>query len=256
VSGAILSIDREGKLRIEQGLLKPEDKARFARAAKAAQRIATSKGPRIHSAVLARRLAAHRTLGVQVALCEQPTVALVAITHRLALSTFYGLLYGSGSAIRVKPEAADVRSYGQDVEKSKALTSLAEHREELQRELPPDADHLMPWLLKQPEAGVLKVLACCVALTADGVHADDSPHAIDALARAAQLDMRQWWSATADSYFGSVSKARILEVVREAISPDVATALSDLKKSALAKAAEERLAGKGWLPSSLRVNAS
>jgi ParB family chromosome partitioning protein len=68
--------------------------------------------------------------------------------------------------------------------------------------------------------------------------------------------MRQWWSATAESYFGSVSKARILEVVREAISPDVATALSDLKKSALAKAAEERLAGKGWLPSSLRVNAS
>jgi ParB family chromosome partitioning protein len=65
-----------------------------------------------------------------------------------------------------------------------------------------------------------------------------------------------WWSATAESYFCSVSKARILEVVREAISPDVAAALSDLKKSALAKAAEERLAGKGWLPSSLRVNAT
>ena len=40
------------------------------------------------------------------------------------------------------------------------------------------------------------------------------------------------------------------------ISPDVAAALSDLKKSALAKAAEERLAGKGWLPASLRVNAT
>jgi ParB family transcriptional regulator, chromosome partitioning protein len=256
VSGVILSIDREGKLRIERGLLKPEDKARFVRAAKAAQRVATSKGPRIHSAALARRLAAHRTLGVQVALCEQPAVALVAITHRLALSTFYGLAYGSGSAIRVKPEATDVRGYGEDLEKSKALTSLAERREELQRELPPDANELLPWLLKQPEAGVLKVLACCVALTADGVHADDSPHAIDALAQAAQLDMRQWWSATAESYFGSVSKARILDVVREAISPDVAAALSDLKKSALAKAAEERLAGKGWLPSSLRVTAS
>jgi ParB family transcriptional regulator, chromosome partitioning protein len=256
VSGAILSIDREGKLRIERGLLKPEDKARFARAAKAAQRVATSKGPRIHSAALARRLAAHRTLGVQVALCEQPAVALVAITHRLALSTFYGLVYGSGSAIRVKADAADVRGYGQDVEKSKALTTLAERREGLQRELPPDSDELLPWLLKQPEAAVLKVLACCVALTADGVHADDSPHAIDALAQAAQLDMRQWWSATADSYFSSVSKARILEVVREAISPDVAAALSDLKKSALVKAAEDRLAGKGWLPSSLRVNAT
>ena len=79
VSGAILSIDREGKLHIERGLLKPEDKARFARAAKAAQRVATSTGPRIHSAVLARRLAAHRTLGVQVALCEQPTLSLIHI---------------------------------------------------------------------------------------------------------------------------------------------------------------------------------
>jgi ParB family chromosome partitioning protein len=256
VSGAILSIDRQGKLCIERGLLKPEDKARFARAAKAAQRAATSTGPRIHSAALSRRLAAHRTLGVQIALCEQPIVALAAITHRLALSAFYGRARASGSAVQIQPESADVRRYGHDVEKSKALITLAERRQELRGYLPPDAEGLLPWLLEQPETVVLKVLACCVASTVDGVHADDSPHAIDALAHAARLDMRHWWSATAESYFGSVSKARILEVVREALSPDVASALTGLKKGELAKAAEERLAGKGWLPASLRVNAS
>jgi ParB family chromosome partitioning protein len=256
VSGAILSIDRNGKLSVERGLLKPEDKARFVRAARAAQRATTSNGPRIHSAALSRRLTAHQTLGVQIALCERPTVALAAITHRLVLSTFYGRLHGSGSAIQIRPEAADVGGYAQDIADNKALPALIARREELRRELPSDTDDLLPWLLKLPEAGVLKVLACCVASTVNGVHADESPHAIDALAHAAQLDMRQWWSATAESYFGSVSRARILDVVREAISPDVASALARLKKGELVKAAEERLAGKGWLPASLRVNAS
>jgi ParB family chromosome partitioning protein len=68
--------------------------------------------------------------------------------------------------------------------------------------------------------------------------------------------MRRYWQPTAESYFGSVSKARILEVVREAVSPEVASAISDLKKGALVKAAEERVAGKGWLPPTLRVNAA
>jgi ParB family chromosome partitioning protein len=64
--------------------------------------------------------------------------------------------------------------------------------------------------------------------------------------------MRTWWAATAESYLAHVSKARILEVVREAISPEAAATLGDLKKGALAAAAERRLAGTGWLPPLLR----
>ena len=62
---------------------------------------------------------------------------------------------------------------------------------------------------------------------------------------AAALDMRRWWSATAGSYLGSVPKARILEVVREAVSPDVASAISGLKKGELVASAEQRLTGRG-----------
>ena len=67
-------------------------------------------------------------------------------------------------------------------------------------------------------------------MTLDGVESREGPSPLDALAAAAQLDMRRYWQPTAESYFGSVSKARILEVVREAVSPEVASALSDLKK--------------------------
>ena len=54
----------------------------------------------------------------------------------------------------------------------------------------------VPWLLGQSEGLVLKVLACCVATTVNGVQADDAPHDADALTQATALDMRRWWSAT------------------------------------------------------------
>ena len=64
--------------------------------------------------------------------------------------------------------------------------------------------------------------------------------------------MREWWSATAANYFGSVPKARVLEVVRGTVSPEAAAALAKLKKAALTQAAEEKLAGSGWLSALLR----
>ena len=253
VSGVLVAIGHDGKLRVARGLLKPEDRARFDRAAKAVHKATGPDGPPIHSAAITRRLSAHRTLGVQVGLCEQPAIALGALTHRLALRVFYGHSHGSGSAVQVGPEVVDLDGYGEDVKNSPARAALLAHLEQCRQRLPDDADGLLPWLLAQPEAEALRLLACCVAVTVDGVQGGDTSHDMDALARATTLDMRKWWSATAASYFESVPKARILEVVREAVSPEVASALSDLKKGELVASAEQRLAGRGWLPPSLRV---
>lgn len=43
-------------------------------------------------------------------------------------------------------------------------------------------------------------------------------------------------------------KARILEVVPKAVSPEVAAPLAKLPKPALVQAAEAKVAGTGWLP--------
>ena len=61
------------------------------------------------------------------------------------------------------------------------------------------------------------------------------------------------WKPTAASYFGRVSKDRILEAVAEAVSPEAADNIKALKKGAMAEAAETRIAGKGWLPVLLRT---
>jgi ParB family chromosome partitioning protein len=129
---------------------------------------------------------------------------------------------------------------------------LQARREVLEAALPKDAKQLFAWLLAQPQTDVLGLLAFCVAQSADGVTDDERPEGVDELARAAGLDMREWWSATAANYFASVPKSRVLEIVRETISPEVAATLTKLKKDELTKAAESKVAGTGWLPALLR----
>jgi ParB family chromosome partitioning protein len=58
---------------------------------------------------------------------------------------------------------------------------------------------------------------------------------------------------TPANYLGRVSKARILEAVREAVSPVAAENIASLKKTALAEAAALRLKDWGWLPPLLRT---
>jgi ParB family transcriptional regulator, chromosome partitioning protein len=64
--------------------------------------------------------------------------------------------------------------------------------------------------------------------------------------------MTAYWQPTASSYFARVSKERIVQAVREAVSEQAAGNIARMKKQAMAEAAEAALAGKGWLPALLR----
>src|SRR5690606_2088810 len=125
----------------------------------------------------------------------------------------------------------------------------------LRAKLPGDAEVLLPWLLQQPQTEVLALLAFCLAVTVNGVQDDEGPSAYDALAEAAGLDLREWFTPTADNYFTRVSKERMQAVVTEAVSATAAAPLAKMKKSEAAQAAEKHLAGTGWLPEFLRGKA-
>src|SRR5690606_20897084 len=89
-AGAVVSIGRDGKLAVERDVLRPEDAKRFTRSSRATP--AAPKAARLHSAALVRRLTAQKTLALQAALAQRADVAILALTHRLALRTF--ALYG------------------------------------------------------------------------------------------------------------------------------------------------------------------
>ena len=103
------------------------------------------------------------------------------------------------------------------------------------------------------------LFAHCVALSVNAVFEpwNRRPRALahaDRIAEAVSLDIvAAGWSPTVDNYFGRVTKARIVEAVREAKGETAAQLIEHLKKSEMAERAEGLLAGSGWLPEPLRT---
>jgi hypothetical protein len=54
------------------------------------------------------------------------------------------------------------------------------------------------------------------------------------------------------TYLGRITKARILEAVREGVSHEAADRMADMKKPDMAEAAEQLLAATDWLPALMR----
>jgi len=254
VSGAIVTIGRDGKVEIERDRLKPQDVNRLRRPNDTAAH-QQAAGPRTHSVSMTRRLTAYRTLALQASLAQQPQVALLALTHRLVLKEVYEPGTGVRSPLQLRIEPTSLRQDAPDLEQARAYALLQTQREKLRGQLP-EADALFDWLRVQPTETLLELLAFCVAQAVNGVQSDDSPSAFNQLATAAQLDMREWWTPTADGYFSSLPKADILKIVKDATSPEAARPLELLKKVNLAKSAEEKVAGTGWLPIVLRAHAA
>jgi ParB family chromosome partitioning protein len=94
------------------------------------------------------------------------------------------------------------------------------------------------------------------AIRASRQSADDSEANATVLAREVGLNMAAYWQPTATSYFGRVSKERIVEAVRDGVSEQAAQNIVRLKKPAMAEAAEAALTGKGWLPALLATSAA
>ena len=65
--------------------------------------------------------------------------------------------------------------------------------------------------------------------------------------------MTGYWRPTVRTYLGRITKARILEAVREAIGDEAAIRMAVMKKQDMAEAAEQLLAATGWLPPLMRT---
>jgi len=201
-------------------------------------------------------LTAHRTAALRFSLSGDAELALTAVVHAMTLPLFYQ--YGADSCLTIRLDSCDLLGSAEGIEDAAAVKALADRQEAWRQRLPRAAEDLWDWLRREEMVGRLDLLAYCAACSIDAVlrphGGGDSgrlTHA-DQLAVAINLDMAQWWVPTAASYLGRVTKARILEAVREGVSPEAADNLANLKKDALAAQAEERLAGTGWLPPILR----
>lgn len=208
------------------------------------------------SDLLVRDLTAHRTLGLRLALGEQPDIALIAVTHTLAAQAFYR--GAEAHCLEIRPTSAYLAGHADGIEDTAAGKALADRHTAWAADMPRDVADLWSFIASLDHASVMALFAHCASLTVNIVKQpwERKPRAhetADRLATAISLDMTAHWTPTVRTYLGRVTKAHILDAVREAVSEEAVERLSALKKQAMAEAAEQLLAGTGWLPAVLRT---
>ncbi len=286
-AGAFVSLDGSGALRIERGYVRPEDEpapepevspevgddvdtatvAGSGPADPAVQRAVVTIGsepePEEDDGIkplperLLTELTAHRTLALREALANDPEAAFLAVLHALALKAFYH--FGVHSCLEIEAKSATFGTQTPGLNDTASAKAINARHQAWGDQLPREPGEL--WGVLQGFDGDSRqaLLAHCAATTVNATHEpwNRSPgrlaHA-DWLAEAVELDMATaGWAPTAENYLGRVTKARILQAVREAKGEQAAQLIDHLKKPEMAKEAERLLAGTGWLPEPLRT---
>jgi ParB family chromosome partitioning protein len=217
---------------------------------------------------LVSELTAHRTLALREALGGNPHVALTALLHKLVRDTFQRTGV-AGAPLQVNVNQVYFREQGKDLAETPYAHSIEQRHEEWKADVPDDDDALWDWLVALDDASRLALLAHCASFGVNALYERPNPYSAngvsqhgldrrmaeaDRLARATDLNMVEaGFRPTVENYLGRVTKARILEAVREGAGDQAAQLIDHLKKGDMAKEAERLLAETGWLPEPLRL---
>lgn len=289
--GVFVMLNHDGTARIERGFIRPEDEAQEPEADEGETVV---DGVRVNadgevvgdgeqdedgnhiseleaeedegdagkpiSDLLTRDLTAHRTLGLRLALGEQPEMALIAITHALAAQTFY--LGTNAHVLEIRPTSTDLDGHAVGIEDTAAAKMLADRHAGWASDMPQNVADLWDFITGLDPVSVMALFAHCASLTVNALKLPweqnkRRAHVIaDKLATALALDMNQHWAPTVSTYLGRVTKAHILAAVGEALGDEAAERLSGKKKQEMAEDAEKLLSGTEWLPPLLRTERS
>lgn len=254
--GAFVSLGFDGGVRVERGFISKADVAALSAETTEAEPASERAGASALPDKLVAQLTAHRTLALREAVANRPDIAFVAVVHALAVATFY--VGVTASCLDIRASSAFLSGHTPGIDESPLGRAASERQARLAALLPENVQDLWQTLLAFTQEQLMQMLAHCAALTIDGVVRTKHPLSpslrhVETLAQAVSLDMAVHWQPTATGYLGQVTKDTILAAVREAVSETAARTLADLKKAAMAEAAERLLEGKRWLPAVLRL---
>ena len=282
--GAFVTVDHQGRLRVERGFVRPEDEP----VVPAANGVDTGeptpsgepapRGPTVItvggqtepdepeedgsikplSERLVTELTAAKTVALRDAVGRDPDTAHLAVLHALCLPVFYH--YGHDSCLELTARSAGLATQAPGLADSASAQAIDARHAFWAERLPKRSDELWPALVALGPDERHHLLAHAASATVNVTREPfnrRSPGALahgEVLARHVRLDMAEaGWRPTADNYLGRVPKARILDAVRQAKGEMAAQLIDHLKKTEMAKEAERLLADTGWAPEPLLV---
>lgn len=241
-AGAFVSIDSAGVLRVERGYVRLEDEASVkddegvegdqsnrrrmtssgentdADEHDAAEEPEEEDGNRPLSDRLMTELTAHHTLALREAVANDPDVAFRAALHALCLKLFYH--YGFDTCLEIDAKSV-LFGHTSGLADTPAAKAIDARHKAWDEQMPEDTGDLWDMLAELDSDSRQALFAHCVGLTINAVHQpyDRRPKALrhaGRLASAVTLDMAAaGWKPTVDAFLGRVTKARIIDAVRE-----------------------------------------
>lgn len=287
LAGVFVSLGANGKLQIEAGFVRPEDepgaesdddgsesdsndagrqddgthdrvvngKVAGPSTVGTAGEDAEEDGVKPLSDRLVIDLTAQRTLAMRNALACDVATAFVAALHAFALQVFYRL--ASDTCLEISLKSGSFHQVD-DLGETPWAKEIAERHEAWDRDLPDEEKDLWDFLIGLDEESHRALFAHCVSLSLNAVIDpwNKRPRAIahaNVLAATLRFDMvSAGWAPTVENYLGKVTKARIIQAVREARGEEAARHIDHLKKDHMAREAARLLEGSNWLPELLR----
>lgn len=269
LAGAVVTLTRDGVPKIERGLVRDEEVKALNALRRKAERVepqedgesdqdgAEHPAPASRlSAKLVDELRAHKTLALRTVLAERPDAALRVLVFTLA-ERFVGSFASSPLDLKIEEEDV-VRS----ITRSESAAPEAYERiaSSWRDRLPSEREHLWRYVADAEQAVLLELLAVMIApgldLRADArmSGAASQIRIGNLFAEAVALDMSQWWTASADSYFNHVKRDVILDAIREHKPGLCVPKLEKASKAELISRAKRVFKGSAWLPEPLRLH--
>lgn len=217
---------------------------------------------------LVMELTAERTLALRDKLANDPATAFLAVLHKFCRDVF-SRYSAHGVAMEVAVRGTVFQAQSPELRDTPYARAIEARHKDWEARLPADVTDLWDALAALAGTEQAELFAHCASFGVNALYerADRygggaiSAHGVQArlaeadhLARATGLDMAvAGWRPTVGNYLGRVTKARILEAVREGAGERAAQLIDHLKKGDMAKEAERLLADTGWLPEPLRL---
>ncbi len=207
-AGVFVSIDSDGRLKVERGYVRPEDEARGDEAHEAdgdaadadafvrdTQEIvhvgADGETRRVDPAAalsgdtaqpieededdlkplserLVMELTAHRTLALRDALANDPDIAFIAVLHGLVLQTFYR--YATDSCLEITGKSSGFSVQGPDLKECVSAKAIDDRHANWEKQLPDEPELLWEFLCDFDHDSRMALFAHCAALTVNAVH--------------------------------------------------------------------------------------
>lgn len=262
-AGAILTLDYHGRLAVHRGLVRDVDVETDD--GNTASDGGTATEPKAgaklsHSAALIEDLTAQKTAALRVELANNPDIALVAVVHAMLLRVAYGSGYMSEqSALQISLTHERLEGSMKRPDNNRALAEWERIRENYGHKITGNPADLWDWCLEQSREELLNLLAFAAAHSVNAVETKHSGDRKKAFAHAGQIgqalnvDMRDYFTPTAESYFSHLNRQSIEAAVVEVRGADFASGVSAMKKAEGAAYAEKAVMDSGWLPAYIRI---